>query len=61
LYLAFGEDGNAIGKLPQEVEIMGDHDDGQPEQVAQRQTDVLLHRQLPEEAAVVKHHTPALA
>ncbi len=35
LHLAVGEHGDAVGDLPQQVEVVRDHDDGQAEQVAQ--------------------------
>ena len=35
LHLAIAEDGDAVGHLPQQVEVVSDHDYGQPEQVAQ--------------------------
>ena len=35
LNLAVGENGDAVGNLPQQVQVMRDHDNGQAEQVAQ--------------------------
>ena len=35
MYLAIGEDGDAVGDFPQHVEVVRDHEDGESKQVAQ--------------------------